>query len=160
MMDSTPSFFGRSRLLSIIVLAAILGGGLLLRFSNLQAPPLDTSAWRQMRSATIARSMYYQMAPDAHPENYQAAVYLGGVFSTLEPPLFERLVAGTYYLIGQEILWVPRLYSILFWLVTSLAVFFVARQVTSFDGAVVALAVQMFLPFGVVQSRVFMPDPL
>ncbi len=159
-MALANSFFGRSRLLSITVVVVIIAGGLLLRFTNFQAPPLDEAAWRQMRSATIARSLYYQMEPAAHAESYQTAVYLGGVFSTLEPPLFERLVAGTYYLIGQEQLWVARLYSIIFWLVASLAVFFIARQITSFDGAVVALAVQMFLPFGVVFSRVFMPDPL
>ncbi len=159
-MTSAPSFFGRSRLSSIIVVVAILGGGLLLRFTNLQAPPLDESPWRQMRSATIARSIYYQMDPSLNPEMHQTAVYLGSVFATLEPPLFERLVASTYYLIGQEVLWVARLYSIFFWLVASLAVFFIARQITSFDGAVVALAVQMFLPFGVVLSRVFMPEPL
>ena len=34
----------------------------------------------------------------------------------LEPPLFEIFVAQFYRLIGTEALWIPRLFSIVFWL--------------------------------------------
>ncbi len=160
MASTTPSFFGRSRWIMIIVVAALFIGGLLLRFTDLKTPPLDAVGWRQMRSATIARSLYYQMDPTVNPEMHQTGIFLGSVFGVLEAPLFERLVAGTYYLIGQEDLWVARLYSILFWLVASLMVFLVARQITNTDGAVVALAFTLFLPFGVSISRSFLPEPL
>jgi hypothetical protein len=155
-----PTFFGRSRLLLIVTVLAIIIGGIALRLTNLTAPPLDVHGWRQMRSAAIARGMYYDTSPTADPALKEQAHYLGAVFGQLEPPLFERLVADTYVLLGSEVLWVARLYSIIFWLAASLAVFFLAWKVTSVDGAVAALALQMFLPFGVTFSRVFMPDPL
>ena len=156
----TPTFFGRSRLLLILTVVVIIIGGLALRFTNLTAPPLDVHGWRQLRSAAIARGMFYDMSPTVDPSLKEQAHYLGVVYGTLEPPLFEGLVADTYLLIGQEDLWVARLYSIFFWLVASLAVFFLAYKVTSVDGAVVALAFQMFLPFSVTFSRAFMPEPL
>jgi len=155
-----PTFFGRSRLLLIVTVLVILIGGIALRLTNLTAPPLDVHGWRQMRSASIARGMYYDTSPSADPTMKEQAHYLEVVFGQLEPPLFERLVAETYGLLGSEVLWVSRLYSIIFWLVASLAVFFLAWKVTSVDGAVTALALQMFLPFGVTFSRVFMPEPL
>jgi 4-amino-4-deoxy-L-arabinose transferase-like glycosyltransferase len=157
---SQPSFFGRSRLVLILTVLVLLAGGLALRLTNLTAPPFDVHAWRQLRSASIARGMFFNLEPAANPGLREQANYLSVVYGALEPPLFERLVAQTYLILGQEVLWVARLYSILFWLLTCLLVFFIARQVTNTDGAVVALAFTLFLPFGVSISRAFMPEPL
>ncbi len=157
---SQPSFFGRSRLVLVITILVLLAGGLALRLTDLTAPPFDVHAWRQLRSASIARGMFYNLDPAANPDLRGQANYLSAVYGPLEPPLFERLVAQTYLVIGQEELWVARLYSILFWLGASLLVFFLAKQITNTDGAVMALAFNLFLPFGVSISRAFMPEPL
>lgn len=154
------SFFGRSRTLLILTVVLLFAGGLALRLTNLTAPPFDVHAWRQLRSASIARGMFYNLDPASDSSLRGTANYLSVVYGALEPPFFERLVAQTYLFLGQEVLWVARLYSILFWLVASLAVFFLARKITNTDGAVIALAFQLFLPFGVSFSRVFMPEPL
>src|SRR5512135_3333871 len=143
--SAQPSFFGRSRLVLILTLVILFAGGLALRLTNLTAPPFDVHAWRQLRSASIARGMFYNLDPAANPDQRGQANYLSVVYGALEPPIFERLVAQTYLLLGQELLWVARLYSILFWLGTCLQVFFIARQITNTDGAVVALAFTLFL---------------
>ncbi len=155
-----PTFFGRSRSLLILTVVALIAAGLALRFTNLTAPPFDVHAWRQLRSAAIARGMYYDMNPAADPSTRGQAHYLSVVYGPLEPPIMESLAAETYLLTGQETLWVARLYSILFWIAASLVVFFLARKMTGVDGAVIALAYQLFLPFGVSISRAFMPEPL
>ena len=51
--------------------------GLGIRLLDLTDPPLDFHAWRQFRSATIARGMYYVMASDVDPEARQIAENLG-----------------------------------------------------------------------------------
>lgn len=160
LQNRNTSFFGRSRWIAIITVLGLLAGGLMLRFTNFTAPPLDVHAWRQLRSASIARQMFYDVKPGVEENLRASAHYLGVVFGTLEPPLFERLVAQTYLLAGQELLWVARLYSIIFWMILSMMVFLLAWQMLSFDGAVVALAFMLFLPFGNTFSRTFLPEPL
>ena len=157
---SLPTFFGRTRWLPIVTIVLLIAGGIALRFTNLTAPPMDVHAWRQLRSAAIARGIYYRLNPAFTDTQRGQANYLSVVYGPLEPPIMENLAARTYLLIGQEDLWVARLYSILFWIAASLVVFFLAWKMTSLDGAVIALAYQMFLPFGVSISRAFMPEPL
>ncbi len=106
---SQPSFFGRSRLVLILTVLILMAGGLALRLTNLTSPPFDVHAWRQLRSASIARGMFYNLDPAANPDLRGQANYLSVVYGALEPPLFERQVAQTYLALGQEVLWVARL---------------------------------------------------
>ncbi len=156
--SAAKSYFGRSRLLLLILFTGLLALGIAVRFINLTNPPLDFIAWRQLRSASIARGMYYQMIPSADPQTRQLAIGLGSGFEKLEPEIFERMVALTYFLTGGERLWLARLYAILFWLVGGLALFGIARKTASIDGSLTALAFYLVLPFGVYASRSFLPD--
>jgi hypothetical protein len=131
--------------------------GSFLRLVDLTDPPLDFHAWRQLRSANIARGLYYQMDRDANPALRERAIQLGKL-EPLEPPLFERLVATTYILLGNETLWIARLYSILFWLIGGLGLYLLGRNVTSEAGAIAGLLIYLLLPFSVVVSRSFLPD--
>ena len=85
-----------------------------LRFLDLDDPPLDFTAWRQLRSATIARGMYYDMLPDNGNLQQSLAISLGKSFEKLEPEIFERIVALSYLLIGKEILPIARVWAIIF----------------------------------------------
>jgi 4-amino-4-deoxy-L-arabinose transferase-like glycosyltransferase len=137
---------------------AILLLGLLLRFTDLTDPPLDYHPMRQYRGALLARAMYYQMLPDADPVKVQLAIETTATIEPQEPPILERLTAITYLITGEQ-LWVARAYSILFWAIAGLAFFALARRMTSTSGALIALAYFMLLPFAVVTSRTFQPDP-
>ncbi len=133
----------------------VLGIG--IRLYDLTDPPLD-SAYRQLHAAIIARGMYYQMLPNADPGMRQAAINLWHYEDIFEPPIFERIVAITYLVTGEH-LWVARLYAISFWIIGGLALFLLSRKMTSLEGAIVALAFYLVLPFGAVLSRRFQPDP-
>jgi 4-amino-4-deoxy-L-arabinose transferase-like glycosyltransferase len=159
-IPAQKTFFGRRRWIELLVLIAIFLGGAGLRFSDLTQPPLDVHAWRQLRSVAVARQIFYDLLPNADPQVQAQAHYLGVVFSTLEPPLFEGLVARTYLLTGGENIWVARVYSIVFWLVGGLGLFGLAKRMTSADGGLVALAFYLFLPFANTHSRTFLPEPL
>lgn len=158
-LSENAGFFARSRLLFYALFFLLLLGGFGLRSLNLHNPPLDFHAWRQLRSATIARAMYYEMLPSADAGTRDQAINLGKRFEVLEPRIFERLVALTYLALGGERLWVPRLYSILFWTIGGAGLFALARRMLSPDAALTALAVYMFMPYGVFASRSFQPDP-
>jgi hypothetical protein len=104
--------------------------------------------------------MYYRnlnSAPDW--QRQRAAEQLAG-YNLIEPPVFESLVAFSYRLIGSDPVWVARIFAALFWLIGGAALYSLAARMTSADGGVVALAYYLFVPFGVIASRSFQPDPL
>ncbi|HSB65571.1 MAG TPA: glycosyltransferase family 39 protein [Anaerolineales bacterium] len=142
---------------SILFIFAI---GIGVRLVNLTNPPLDFHAWRQLRSAAIARGFFYQMMPSADPALRQKAIEIGNSNPFLEPPIFERIVAITYRLVGHEYLWIARLYAIFFWGMGGIGLFLLARKITSAYGALFTEAVYLLIPFGIFASRSFQPDPL
>ncbi len=143
---------------SMVVL--LLAAGLGIRMVDLTEPPLDFHPTRQLRAAIIARGMYYESRSDVPAWQKERAVKLWQENPMIEPPVFEWLVAETYRLAGKEILWVARVYAALFWLIGGVALFFLAKEMTSVDGAIVALALYLFWHFSIMASRSFQPDPL
>jgi 4-amino-4-deoxy-L-arabinose transferase-like glycosyltransferase len=71
----------------------------------------------------------------------------------------ERLAAFTYRYTGEQ-LWVGRVYSSLFWLAGGLFLYMLARSLGGPPGALFSLAIYLLLPYAVIASRSFQPDPL
>ncbi len=139
-----------------VIIIFIIGTG--LRFIDLTDPPLDYFPLRQERAAIIARGIYYQLLPSADPDTRTQAVYLANTMDKLEPPVFEGLVAVTYLVSGGEHLWIARVYAILFWLLGGVALYLLARRMTSAMAAIAPLIFYFFLPWSVIFSRIFQPD--
>ncbi len=154
----TTSLNKSSVVVSILALALLLLG-VGLRLYDLTDQPLDFHATRQLRSALVARNLYYQMLPDADPETRELAYMLSRSTGQYEPPVLETLVAWTYRLIGQETLWVSRLFTIAFWMIGGLGLFDLARRMVSGRAALISLGFYLLLPFAVQASRSFQPDP-
>jgi len=154
------SFFGRSRLFLNFVLFVIFALGFLIRLYDLTDPPLDFHSTRQLRSAIIARGLYYSNL-DSVPEWLQERAR-GQLEShnLIEPPVFEAASALIYWVIGSEVVWVARILAAFFWLIGGLALYFLTKDMTTTDGGVIAVAFYMFVPFGIIASRSFQPDPL
>jgi 4-amino-4-deoxy-L-arabinose transferase-like glycosyltransferase len=134
--------------------------GLGVRLIDLTDPPLDFNPTRQLHSAMIARGMYYNGLTSAPEWQRQMAIAQWRGQETIEPRLLETLVAATYRLAGEENLGFARIYSSVFWLVGGIALFFLAREISSAAGALAGLAYYLFLPHAVLASRGFLPDPL
>ncbi len=156
----TPSLFGSSRRLLFATLAVIFLAALVIRVYDLTDLPLDFAPARQLQSMIKARGMYYQNASNVPEWQRQIAIAEWKGMPTEEPEIVEHLAAFSYRLAGAADLWIPRLYSIFFWLVGGVFLFLLARDMTNADGAVVALLFYLFLPYGAIASRAFMPDPL
>lgn len=152
---------GRSALLGWFLAVGLLLLGTGLRLYDLTDQPLDFHPTRQLRGAIIARGMYYQMLPSADPEVREQAISFWYSTGQYEPSVIEKLVAYTYRGMGEENLWVARLYTSLFWVIGGIALFDLARRMTSgsLGAALVTLGYYLILPFAVQASRSFQPDP-
>lgn len=143
-----------------MALGALFALGLGIRLYDLTDPPVDFHPTRQLRSALIARGRYYQNLPAAPAEKRAAAVSQWRLQGTIEPEIIESLTAATYRLAGGEYVWIARIYSSLFWILSGAALYLLAREISTSAGGLVALAYYLFLPFGAIASRAFQPDPL
>jgi hypothetical protein len=150
--------FGSKSHWQIILLVVVFALGLGIRLYDLKDLPLDFHAVRQLRSALIARSIYYQVNPKVDPALRQEAVDTSNL-EIYEPPILEGMVGLTYQVVGSEQLWISRIYTSLCWLIGGLALLGLARRFFSFDAILVGLGFYFFLPFSVIASRSFQPDP-
>ncbi len=157
-MQRHTSFFP-SRAARTIALLVIFAFGIAVRAFDLTDLPLEFHSTRQMLSALKARGMYYEARTDAPAWERSFAIQQWKFRASVEPEFFERVVAFTYQFTGEQ-LWVARLYSSLFWIIGGTFLFLLARRFTSTDGALAATAVYLLLPYAIIASRSFQPDPL
>lgn len=150
----------RRVLQKILLLFLIFLAALLIRLYDLTDLPLDFHPGRQLQSMLKARGMYFQTLPDA-PEWQReiAAQQLLGA-PTQEPEINEWVAAWLYRISGRENVYFPRLLSVIYWLVGGFGLFLLAKHLIGFRPAVFAILIYLFLPYGIIASRVFMPDPL
>lgn len=161
MKDSAlKSIFAPNRTWRWIIIVVILASGFVTRMFDLTDPPLDYAAARQLRSAMIARGIYYSSLEDVSDWEADIARKQQNIHGMIEPEIIENITAATYRLIGQEKIWIARIYSSLFWVLGGLALFSLTSGIVSEDGAIVALIYYLFAPFGLVASRTFQPDPM
>jgi hypothetical protein len=158
--NPTPSFLDKHRWLLTLVVLAIFAGALGLRLFSLTTLPLDFQTDRQEQSMIKARGLYYATLSNAPEWQKQMAVQQRLGEPIQEPEVIEHLAALAYQVAGGEHLWIPRLLSILFWLVGGLALFDLVRSMAGVDGAIVGTVFYLFSYYGVIASRSFQPDPL
>ena len=140
--------------------AVILVVGLGIRLYDLTDLPLDFHPTRQLFSALKARGLYATFATDMPEWQRQIAIRQWQQIGIIEPPIMEFLAAQTYRLTGVQ-LWVPRVYSILFWMLASIPLYLLVLYLTDTPLAgLIGLAIYVSLPYGGIASRSFQPDPL
>ena len=164
----------KSSRLMVLLVGLLVAFGLGLRLFDLTDQPIDFHPTRQLRGATIARGMYYEMLPTADPITRDQAISFWASTGQLEPSILERSVAISYLILGGEMPWLGRLYNSIFWTLAGLALFSLAHRMAksaikdepgqnanwiAFISALVALAYYLVLPFSVQASRSFQPDP-
>src|SRR5512142_578658 len=140
-------------------MAILLILGAAIRFVNLNAPPLDFHSTRQLRNSLVARAIYYDLLPRATAQQRNLADSFRRAVGTYEPPISEAMTAVTFLATGESFA-VPRIFATIFWLLAGIALFDMARRMTSPAAGLVSLAYYIVLPFAVQASRSFQPDPL
>ncbi len=143
-----------------LLILFIFTAGIGIRLFDLTDPPLDFHPARQIHSALMARGIYAKLG-GAVPEQQQTQMIIMGITEgVIEPPINEYLVAYTYLLFDHDYLWIARLFGIFFWTVGGIALLLLIKHLIGPAGSAAALALYMFLPYGVHASRSFQPEPL
>ncbi len=161
--------------LLFLLLIVLLGLGIGLRLFDLTDQPIDFHSTRQLRSAIIARGMYYDMSPSIDDHSRNLAIKFWESTGQYEPSILERIVAETYLFIGEEYFWIARIYNTFFWTIGGLVLFRLSRRMAyvslknsdpnkngkaAYWSALIVLTYYLILPFSVQASRSFQPDPL
>ena len=134
--------------------------GFAVRIYDLTDPPLDFHASRQLRSAIIARSFFYESETSKIPESetVEKAVELASL-EVYEPPIMERIMSWMDMVLGQEYFWVGRIFSAFFWTLGGFFIYLMGRKIASRFAVICSLLLYFFLPFSVTASRSIQPDP-
>jgi hypothetical protein len=157
-MSQTSLFSSRAARTFAFVL--ILAAALAIRLYDLTDLPLDFHPTRQLVSIIKARGLYFETQPDGISTwELETGIRFARLKADVEPVVFERLVAFSYRFAGEQ-LWIPRLYSSLFWLIGGIFLFLLARQFVPFEGSLVSTTYYLIFPYAVLGSRSFQPDPL
>lgn len=144
-----------------LVIGFIFVAAFSLRLHNIAEPPLDFVPVRQYQSAHIARGFYFDNMDTVSEQRKEIAeINMTRMGFLLEPRLLEHIAVAGYRIIGKEAIWIPRVFSSIFWMIGGIFLFLIAKQITTSGGALFAMAFYLFLPFGISASRSFQPDPL
>lgn len=113
----------------------------------------------QYESALAARAIWFTADPAARTPERAAWFETIGFGHVVSPPLLPALVAGCYVLAGDEIPWVSKVPTALFWVGAGCLVFAaVVRQTGSHWAGLVALVWFTFTPYGLLVSRSFQTE--
>ena len=146
--------YRRILLIGILIVAAFS-----IRLYRSDTPPLDFHATRQYRSLLIARAYLYEMQGSIPEWKLQIARINAERQGILEPPIMERAVAFGYRLFGGENFWIPRFLSSLFWIIGGGFLYLIAKKLYGENAALFSMTFYLFMPFAVIASRSFQPDP-
>jgi 4-amino-4-deoxy-L-arabinose transferase-like glycosyltransferase len=144
----------------VLVATALFAAALGVRLYHINDPPLQFHATRQYRSLLIARSYYFDSQADVPQWKKQIASISRQRQGMLEPPILAAVVSLAYRLTGGEHFWIPPLLSSIFWLIGGGFLYLIALRLAGPTAALFAAAFYLFLPFAIVASRSFQPDPL
>jgi hypothetical protein len=143
------------------VFAALLLGGLAVRLFDVTDAPLDFHPTRQLHSAIITRAMYFDWAgSQVDPLEAGQAQAIALTIGQIEPQVMEALTARIWVWMGATPLWVGRVLTITFWMLGAVGIWLLSRKASGVAGGLVGLSVWLFLPYAVISSRSFQPDPL
>jgi hypothetical protein len=140
------------------LVTVVLAAALAVRLHEIDQPLVTFRAIRHYRSAIIARDFYYHATSGISQKMLQVADANRAIQQAGEPPLMEWVACATYLALGHENVAFPRAYAALGWVLGAIPLYFLALRVGSPRGALVAGALYLFLPYGIIASRNFQPD--
>ncbi|MBN1271438.1 MAG: glycosyltransferase family 39 protein [Candidatus Aminicenantes bacterium] len=149
-----------SPVIRTVLFFLIFAAGFFVRFYHIKDPPLDFAPTCQFRSASIARALFYKNNPDIPEWQKEIAFAEKKYHGPLEPAIMEHLALFSYKIAGKEVLWIPRVFAVFFWMIGGFFLLLLTRKLVSADGALFAVAFYVCSPFGIFASRSFQPDPL
>ena len=131
-----------------------------IRLIGIDEPPFEFIPTRQFQARLVARAHFWKDWKDAEPWQKELGRITADKAAWKEPPIMEFLAGLAYRLAGAEKPWIPRLFSIIFWLAGAILLHRLAVFLYGPRGALLAPLMYLFLPFGIHVGRAFMPEAL
>jgi hypothetical protein len=143
-----------------LVLLLLLGLGAYVRLHGLSDTTVSFNNTRQMHCAIITRALHLEWTQPVSDPRRIVAEQQRQRRGQLEPPIIEHLAAIGFSLSGGEHFWIVRLLGSAFWLAGTVFLYSLGRSLLSPVAGLIAAAYFALVPFGVVASQSFQPDPL
>jgi 4-amino-4-deoxy-L-arabinose transferase-like glycosyltransferase len=140
-----------------LLIATVFAGALLVRLDRISMPSVES---RELQNVLLARQYYLGDGEGLPPWKQRVLREQHDLVRPIEPPILDVLAGFTFRRIGGERLWIPRLWSSLFWLLGGLFVYRVATRITTRVGAFFALSLYLFWPYPAFISRLYQPDAM
>jgi hypothetical protein len=131
-----------------------------VRLYNINSPFMEFNPTRQYHSANIARGYYYGRKDNISVSQKEVAAANLHRSQVIEPRIIEWFSVLGYEVFGGEFYWIPRFFSISFWLAGGAFLYLLARSFLSLSESLCATAIYLLSPYAVLASRSFQPDPL
>jgi hypothetical protein len=113
---------------------------------------------RHYRSAVIARACYYDATPSVASWARNLARAARSMQPAGEPPFMEWIACQSYRALGHEDVRIPRVLVMICWILGAIPLYRLALRLGSPPAAIVAAALYLFMPYGIVATRSFQPD--
>jgi hypothetical protein len=165
-MSFTPSklyanqFIVRNEPIRWLIVSIIFITAFGIRAIGITNIPMDYHPIKQYRAALTARSFYFSKTDEVPIWEKEVAYSSLERIGFLGPPVVDVVAAGLYFVGGGEALWIPRLMSSIYWITGGIFLYALARKMMNEDASILATSIYLFLPFGVISSQSFQPDPL
>src|SRR5689334_20714115 len=145
---------------SRLVIFVLMLLALLVRLREIDQPIVRIHPTRHYRSAVLARACYYDFASGIPDWARKVANSARGMQQAGEPELMEYAACAAYLAIGHENVTIPRVLAVVIWVSGAIPLLMLATRLASPTAAWIAVALYLFLPYGIVFSRNFQPDQL
>ncbi len=130
-----------------------------IRLYNINGMPRNLHPGRPYHSIIITRAYYFENSKSIPEWRREVARASSSNKPFQEPRVIEHMAAFVYRITGGEHLWAARTFFSIFWLIGGVALYVLAKRISSAEGAMFSLAFYLFLPYGVSVSRCFQPHP-
>lgn len=149
---------------TLLILAAILLGGFIVRFYGFDNPIADWHSWRQSETASVSRNFAQDGIDMLHPKmdnisNVQSGIDNPQGYFFVEFPIYNALQAGLFKVIGFFTIeqW-GRLLSMLSSVVGGLLLYLIVKKHSNSIVGLFSAFFFMFLPFNIYYGRTILPD--
>jgi 4-amino-4-deoxy-L-arabinose transferase-like glycosyltransferase len=115
---------------------------------------------RDYTSSIIARDFFFQQSDNVTSWRKDMAHLLNANRPVLEPPVTEFVASLLYRAAAGEHVWLARILTSLFWLISGVFFYRLAKMVVRTEAAVFATMYYLFVPSGILISRSFQPEAL
>jgi hypothetical protein len=157
--DVTDSF-GRRPLTRFAMIATLFVAAFAVRLYRINQPLLDFHPIRQYRTAILARAYYYEGAESIPEWKKEVSAHQKQRIPLLEPPVAELITSAAWRIAGAEYLWLPRIFSCVYWLAGGIFLYLVACRLISPSAAVFSTLFYLFWPYNIFVGRSIQPEAM